>query len=352
MKMVMAVVVFAAIFSMPIRAFYFFRHSLHLRIPDGLFIVVASRERKKKNFCAKRRQESKMDTSSIGGSSAKEQACAQVYLSRMLKLQQKLNDMHLFFLYDANDERNNSKKKAPTGASSSPALMEPAVPQQFIDIGWGEKDTENVALFGNVLPLSRTWEKPNVIFEASDGVFYSVVAVDADAVGGPYLLWARFNISGDTNFSSGRDLVRWQPPHPLASELDEATGRPIPHRIFFLVFHQPGGQADPFDGSKIISKSSRESRSGFDLTAFRDRHCLGHFIGANGYCVKHDALVVDKILEELRDRVVLDPSGKRVLQEVNRGVIVYDAAAYKASTAVVTSVPNPDALATTAPPNA
>lgn len=274
--------------------------------------------------------------SAMGGSSAKEQACAQVYLSRMLKLQQKLNEMKLFTDDDGDKKHTGGTNSgASSSTSASTALMEPSVPQQFIDIGWGEKDTENVALFGNLLPLSRTWEKPNVIFEAADGVFYSVVAVDADAVGGPYLLWARFNISGDTNFSSGRDLVRWQPPHPLAHEVESGStgGRPKQHRIFFLVFHQSSGQTDAFDGSEIISKSSRESRSGFDLTAFRDAHKLGHFIGANGYRVKHDAQVVDRILVELRDRVILDPSGKRVLQEIEKGVVVYDAVAAKAAAA-------------------
>lgn len=244
----------------------------------------------------------------------KDQACAQVYMSRMMKLQQKLHEIGLFASSSSNGD----------GSIGGAGLMAPCMPQQFIDVGWGEKDTENVALFGNTLPLSRTWEKPNVIFETADGVFYVVLAVDADHhSGSPYLLWARFNVSGDLAFSSGRDLVRWQPPHPPPPPA-AADGEAPHHRIFILVFHQPDGPTEPFEGSRIISKNSRETRGGFDLEVFRRDHRLGHLIGANGYRVRvDDAPLVERIVKELRDKVVLDSSGKRVLQEVDGGVVVY-----------------------------
>lgn len=216
----------------------------------------------------------------------KDQACAQVYFSRMSKLQQKLGECGTF------------------------QLLDPFLPQQFIDVGWGDKDTDNVALFGNKVMLSRTWEKPTVIFESSDNVFYTIVALDADYSGGPYLLWVRQNITGDIQYSSGRDLVRWQPPHPQ----DDGTY----HRIFVFVFHQSNGEI-PFDSSAIISKNSRESRAGFDLRRFAQQFSLVNVIGANCWRVCYDDAVVPKIQQELRDRVFLDPTGRKVLAEENDG---------------------------------
>ena len=84
-------------------------------------------------------------------------------------------------------------------------------PQQFIEIAWGGGDTENVCLNGNELTLDAIQAKPTYIFETGDGVKYCMVAFDAEA---KWLHWVRFNIEGDTKFSTGRDWFRWSAPHP------------------------------------------------------------------------------------------------------------------------------------------
>lgn len=260
----------------------------------------------------------------------------------MLKLHAKLAENGLFDVLKAQRER--------IGASQ----MEPFIPQQFIDVGWGDKDSENVALFGNHLPISRTWDKPNVIFELSESTrsataaallpkstanHYCIVAFDADYSSGgdrdvgnsSYLLWARVNIAGDDiQYASGRDVVRWQPPHPARSD--------SPHRIFVVVLHQTGGAID-VSTTKIISKNSREGRNHFSLDQFMSEHKMQHVIGANCWRVSYDENVVPKIVKELRDKVVLDESGKRVLREELNGVVVYErsAPATAAATAAAAS---------------
>lgn len=258
----------------------------------------------------------KMDTS---GGRHKEEVAEHIYMSRMLKLQSKLSELGTFAL---------------VGTSF--------LPQQYIDVGWGDKDSETVALFGNTLPLSRALEKPNVIFELGGGsakasvgstatsssgggssagstssAVYCVVAFDADhESGSPYLLWLRVNIAGDDiQYASGRDIVRWQPPHPSEGS--------HPHRIFVFVLHQTDGLMDVTPAA-IISKWSREGRRGFSLHDFMTKHNMQYIIGANAWRVEHDGAVVPKIVSELRDRVVLDSTGKRVLREEVGGEVVYE----------------------------
>lgn len=226
-------------------------------------------------------------------SDAKDVACERVYLERMKKLQIKIAETGFFSI-----------------------IGPPVVPQQFIDVGWGEKDTENVMLFGNRLALSRCTEKPTVIFESSEKVFYTIMAFDADSSAvkesGPYVLWCRMNVTGDIRFSSGRDTFRWQPPHPQEGEL---------HRVFVVVFHQSEGEVD-LSAIPLISKNSREQRASFDFSAFRAKFGLKNIIGVNCGAFGHDTAVVSGIVRALRDRVVLDSTGKRILSEEIDGVQV------------------------------
>ena len=231
------------------------------------------------------------------------------------------------------------------------------VPQQFIDVGWGGKDTENVALFGNVLALSRCTAKPEVVFDSSSEVHYTIMAFDADYRGfeacgaapnptetadskkAPYLLWCRMNVTGDLQYSSGKDVVRWQPvlPHipptnssSNPSPLTTGVGSPIVfpaalggashlHRMFVVVFHQERGEVD-LSAIPIVSKASKEGRANFDLNGFKQKHGLGAVIGVNCCRFGFDAAVVTPALQLLRDKVVLDPTGKKVLAEVLNGV--------------------------------
>lgn len=211
-----------------------------------------------------------------------------VYMHRMLKLQEKLDELGAFEFSEAK-----------------------FLPQQFIDCGWGDKDTENVALFGNQLMLPRTVEKPNVIFETSGDVHYAVVAFDADAADGPYLMWVRLNVTGDLQYSPGRDVVRWQ------CSLPEVGDRA--HRVFVFVFHQSTGEI-PINGSDIIAKYSQEGRKRLSLTALMKTYRLSNIIGANCYRVLGDNDVTRQLQPQLRDKVVLDQTGRKVLAEELNGV--------------------------------
>lgn len=226
-------------------------------------------------------------------SDLKDAACERVYLERMKKLQVKIAETGFF------------------------SFVGPAVaPQQFIDVGWGGKDSENVMLFGNRLALSRCTEKPTVVFESAEKVFYTILAFDADSTApkepGPYVLWCRMNVTGDIRYATGRDVVRWQPPHPREGES---------HRVFVVVFHQSNGEVD-LSSLPLISKNSREMRGAFDFSTFRATFGLKNIIGVNCSTFGHDASVVESITAALRDKVVLDPTGKRVLREEIDGVAV------------------------------
>ena len=219
---------------------------------------------------------------------SRDSSTAQIYMDRMKKVQHQLSAIGTF------------------------ELLPEFLPQQFIDIGWGPQDTDVVALLGNCLDASQCVEKPNVIFESVDKVFYTIVAVDADdESGAPYLLWLKHNVTGDIRFSSGRDIVRWQPPHP--SKGSQA------HRIFFFVFHQSTGELD-LTGRVIISKNSRQNRRSFNVKELASDLALKHTIGANMCKISFSQAVWDRLEQDLRDEVILDPSGRRVLAEVNGGV--------------------------------
>ena len=152
--------------------------------------------------------------------------CGGIYMERMLKLQAKIEECGFYQYFDL------------------------VIPQQYVDFGWGGQDTDAVALFGNQLATSKCLEKPNYIFEAAEGILYTVVCFDADrpdcAATGCYLHWVRVNVTGDTKYSSGRDLVRWQPPHPQNGL----------HRFFFVVFHQPTEMC--FDGTQSHLQRQQE----------------------------------------------------------------------------------------------
>ena len=262
-----------------------------------------------------------------------DQATAAIYRDRMLKLRVKLEECGLYTtgLVDAS-----------------------FVPQQFIDVGWGGKETENVALFGNVLALSRCTSKPEVVFDASDEFHYTIMAFDADFCGfdkagaepnpsdteeskrAPYLIWCRMNVSGDLQYASGKDVVRWQPalphipPGTITKAPAAALGSPLVfptrgalnhlHRVYVLVFHQEKGEID-LSTIPIVSKASKEGRASFDINAFKAKHGLGAIIGANCCRFGYDPAVVVPALSLLRDKVVLDATGKKVLSEELNGVV-------------------------------
>jgi hypothetical protein len=195
------------------------------------------------------------------------------------------------------------------------------MPQQFIDVGWGnDKESEDVALFGNTLPTARCQDKPSCHFFCREGLFHTIIAFDADYVDPKasagsaaqgYLHWCRVNVTGDLKFASGIDAFRWQPPHPVAG-----TGE---HRIMFAVFTQPEGECAVPSGAEIVAKYSRQGRLGFDVQKFAATRKL-RFMGANCCRVAYDAAVTDKVIAELRDEVILDEKGKKIVAEVNDGV--------------------------------
>ena len=209
-------------------------------------------------------------------------------MDRMLKLQMKLQETGLF------------------------EIMSSFVPQQYIDVGWGDQETDAVALFGNQLSTSSCLEKPNCVFEAKDGVFYTIVCFDADrrdSKTGGYLHWVRCNVHGDTRFASGRDVWRWQSPHPAEGD--------SPHRLFFVVFHQTNGSLD-LSKLPLISKNSKEARNDLNLTSLTERIGLGIVIGANCCRMAFDESV-PKTLSSLKDKVELSQDGKTVLAEEANG---------------------------------
>lgn len=228
----------------------------------------------------------------FGGAVPKDQAVAEVYVQRMMKLQEKLAEIGFF------EDR----------------LCKDMVPQQFIDVGWGAADTETVCLFGNPLAHKEVVDKPNVIFESKDNVFYTILCFDADRVDcsetGCYLHWARRNVTGDIKFSSGRDTLRWQPPHP--------TGKK-PHRFFIVVLHQSAGEVD-LKTQPLVARNSKQHRSNFNLQKFMDDEGCKIVIGANCYRTAYSEKTVDPIIAALRDEIELDPTGRKIIAEVHDGV--------------------------------
>eukprot|EP00759_Apiculatamorpha_spiralis_P012884 PhF_6_TR19735/c0_g1_i1/m.28802 len=227
------------------------------------------------------------------------QAGTEIYVQRMRILQAKLRQINTF---------------QPTIFPDGEFL-----PQQYIDVGWGGKESETVALFGNLLPLEEITRlgKPDYVFETAPNVYYTVIAFDADyhEEGGgedglPYLLWHRTNVCGDVQFASGKDLVRWQSPHPI-------TPGGKPHRIFFAVFSQ--AKLFPESSRVPISKNQIEGRKNFKMKEFMKEFDLKHVIGVNCCCVEYDKESVEKTVSELRDVVGLDPSGKKILYEIHNG---------------------------------
>jgi hypothetical protein len=217
---------------------------------------------------------------------------AHIYMERMAKVQQRLAAIGTF------------------------NIVPEFLPQQFIDVGWGTQDTDAVALLGNnTLDVGRCEEKPTIVFESSDKVFYTIAAIDIDDAerGAPYLLWLKQNVTGDIRFASGKDIVRWQP--PLIRESDSGK----PHQIFFFVFHQGNGEIG-LNGAKIISKNSRERRARFSLAQLITSCGLKHIIGANMVKMAYSRAVSDRLERDLRDEVVLNEAGNKVLAEVNGGV--------------------------------
>ena len=165
-------------------------------------------------------------------------------------------------------------------------------PQQFVEIAWGDGDTENVCLNGNALMLENIQTKPAYQFETGDNVKYCLVAFDFES---KELLWVRFNIQGDTKFSSGRDWFRWTPPRPA-----QKTGE---HRIFFFLFHQKHDQ--DMAKLKIISKFSKEGREGFCIKKFADKFNFKIVIGLN-CCKTRWAPIAEKVQASLKDTVEMD----------------------------------------------
>lgn len=224
---------------------------------------------------------------------AKDAAVAELYMQRMMKLQQKLAECGLF---------------------DSRICAEKILPQQFVDVGWGSADTEHVCLFGNELRPAVVADKPNVIFESKEGVYYAILLFDADRPDceetGCYLHWVRRNVTGDIHFSSGRDTFRWQPPHPTGADA---------HRYFVVVLHQSQGAVD-IATQPLIARNSRQGRRNFSLARFMADEGCRLVIGANCFRARYDAATVEPTLAALRDEVHLDASGRKVVTEVQDGV--------------------------------
>ena len=190
-------------------------------------------------------------------------------------------------------------------------------PQQYIDVGWGgDKDSEDVCLFGNTLPTARCQEKPLCHFTCRPDVYHTLVAFDADyadpkneaAVGSQYLLWQRVNVIGDLKFTTGIDTHRWQPPHPL-----DGSGL---HRVMFAVFAQTAGEVAI---ERVNPKFSRLGRLRFDIHKFAVQNKL-QLVGMNCCRLGYGRPCVDKVVASLRDRVDLDAANKKIVAEENDGV--------------------------------
>eukprot|EP00758_Cryptobia_borreli_P007087 Tbor_TRINITY_DN5243_c0_g1::TRINITY_DN5243_c0_g1_i1::g.16785::m.16785 len=237
----------------------------------------------------------------MNGLEDKDVICAQIYIERMKKIQVKIRETSLF----------------------STGIFDEFIPQQFIDVGWGDQNTDNVALFGNVLQLKNCLEKPNVIFEPNDACYYTILAFNADHEKRPYLQWLRMNVVGDLKYASGRDIFRWQP--VLPSEEGKLN------QLFIVVFHQADGDAD-ISKETIISKSSTEGRASYDINALRKKWRLENIIGVNSCRFGYDKTIVPKALPMLREKVILDPTGRKVIAEMIDGKMKH----YKNDDEVVT----------------
>ena len=214
-----------------------------------------------------------------------------------------------------------------------PALYKDVTPLQYLDVGWGSRETDQVAMFGNELELPKCTGKPNVWWQVAPDVRYCIVAFDADATeaapaaaevtspspfaaptGQPspplYLHWLRFNVTGDLQYSTGRDVVRWQAPHPPEGA--------APRRFFVACFEQTAGDVDVAK-LPLVATTSTQHRRGFSLVRLAVDHKL-RFLGANCVRFGFHAAVVPKLVASLRDEVVLDPTGRRVVAEVHNGV--------------------------------
>lgn len=196
-------------------------------------------------------------------------------------------------------------------------------PIRFIDVGWGGKETETVALLGNVLPMSSCLEKPTVYYRF-EGIeeYLTYLSFDADKmndadVNSPatcYLQWARINVKGDLQYATGRDVFRWQP-----AVADERTP---PHRIFIVVASQE--REVDLSSIPVIATNSKEGRARFEFAAFAKRYGLRGFVGANCFRVSFEPMVAQRITSNLRDSIELDASGRKVVSETNNGVkVVY-----------------------------
>eukprot|EP01062_Namystynia_karyoxenos_P071055 TRINITY_DN66471_c0_g1_i1.p2 TRINITY_DN66471_c0_g1~~TRINITY_DN66471_c0_g1_i1.p2 ORF type:complete len:280 (+),score=113.43 TRINITY_DN66471_c0_g1_i1:86-841(+) len=209
----------------------------------------------------------------------RDEGMRQVYLERMKKLRGEVEKTGLF----------------------RDGIYPDFTPQQFVQFAWGEGDTETVALNGNPLAAKDVQGKPAYLFEAHTGIKYCLIAFDADAEGGPYLLWARMGIEeGDAQYASGRDWFRWQPPTPA-----KGTG---PHRIFFMLFHQK--EAVDQGRLKTISKFSREGRARFSPKAFAQKFGFEIVVGCNSFITQWDESV-ERTAGSLKDEVAMDENSKK-----------------------------------------
>jgi hypothetical protein len=170
-------------------------------------------------------------------------------------------------------------------------LFKEVAPRQFVDFGWGDKESDTVALFGNALRLAECVGKPHFTFMCQVGVFHTILAFDADAeLGGGrggYLRWLRANVTGDLKFSTGRDLFRWQAPTPPAG-----GGA---HRIFYVIFFQKGGERD-IGKEAVVSRFSRERRAGFGVAALAKEQRL-RLCGVNCNTFDYDDSVPKTVAE-------------------------------------------------------
>eukprot|EP01064_Diplonema_japonicum_P038811 TRINITY_DN9538_c0_g1_i1.p1 TRINITY_DN9538_c0_g1~~TRINITY_DN9538_c0_g1_i1.p1 ORF type:complete len:236 (+),score=61.18 TRINITY_DN9538_c0_g1_i1:76-783(+) len=206
----------------------------------------------------------------------REEGMKEVYQQRMLKLKKEAEKIGIF----------------------RDGIYPEFTPQQFVEVAWGGGDSEDVALNGNTLQCNKIRDKPIYMFEAADGIRYCLAAFDFES---KQLLWVRFNIEGDTKFSSGRDWFRWQPPHPAKD-----TGS---HRVCFFLFHQKHLQ----DMSKLktISKFSTEGRADFCLKKFAAKFDLKIVIGINAVTTSWDTSC-DTTLASLKPSVAMDDNKDKV----------------------------------------
>ena len=100
---------------------------------------------------------------------------------------------------------------------------------------------------GQFIKVSEAQVKPEIVIKnANDGIFYTIIMHDPDAVGGNKIHWSRTNIKGN----SGSDIIPYVGPAPPPK-----TGK---HHYIFELYKQNGENIiDPIDHRQFDTSELR-----------------------------------------------------------------------------------------------